>query len=400
MMTQSNICRCSRKRHSYKFIPFAGVYGGLPLLLLSLFPFNSLSAASSFLHYKKLNNEDLERNMLNLNETSMYNNTVGISSNKYGQGSDQYDENQYGEDEDVAGEWLETLIFSLIFGIIISLIGACFGYYAMKEFQLMKKYKESGNVVTATIMSSTFARSYQRHWWDFLDKDKRNERCITELLLVVEYSQELAENYMVGISKHVKAREVDILKTYPGKNQSIKNYQLNNEVAWTNQIVMGKKNGSCDNLNTKTLFSAKSSFSHIPQHVLDLNGVEVTRFLELYVLPDLPKSGLPKTEIERIINWKHHASILFMVIFNYLIVIWISLFAINYVSYLESDEKRDLGWRLIITYFILLLLEFLSVYTFFDRIICEALEEEFFLSGELVKHNNNDSSLSSLSSVE
>ena len=141
---------------------------------------------------------------------------------------------------------------------------------------------------------------------------------------------------------------------------------------------MGEKNGSDDNLNTKTSFSNKSSFNHISQHMLDLNGVEVTRFLELYVLPNLPKSGLPKTEIERIINWKHHASILFMVIFNYLIVIWISLFAINYVSYLESDEKRDLGWRLIITYFILLLLEFLSVYTFFDRIICEALEEEFF----------------------
>eukprot|EP00545_Synedropsis_sp_CCMP1620_P008336 CAMPEP_0119028804 /NCGR_PEP_ID=MMETSP1176-20130426/39558_1 /TAXON_ID=265551 /ORGANISM="Synedropsis recta cf, Strain CCMP1620" /LENGTH=220 /DNA_ID=CAMNT_0006985027 /DNA_START=141 /DNA_END=799 /DNA_ORIENTATION=+ len=100
-------------------------------------------------------------------------------------------------------EWYMVLVFSLLFGLFITLFGAFIGYFSVLEDSLMRRYKREATSIFANVASSEFARGGGQV--AIFTKQRDNP----EYIAFCEYDCKMTENYTVRIRKQLKARQSD-----------------------------------------------------------------------------------------------------------------------------------------------------------------------------------------------
>ena len=117
--------------------------------------------------------------------------------------------------------------------------------------------------------------------------------------------------------------------------------------------------------------------------------------LELLVLKGKAKSGYPKRQLERAGTLRYRLSTVGLVLANFLLSLFCFRMAANSVQAQEDDKERSIGWTIFCSFVALTVLEVPLLHCFFNNMLQQLLEEEYFETADLVPTNRDDSTLSS-----
>lgn len=146
----------------------------------------------------------------------------------------------------------------------------------------------------------------------------------------------------------------------------------------------------------------RNSISHQIENMEDLSMVRRPNFelLELYVLADYPKSGLPRRFVDRACSLRYRLSTLGLMVFDLALVAFCIKLAANAVLDLPDHHQRMIGWYAMFSFLILLALEVPLIHWLLRSWLESALREEYLEHADFApwEQIDEDSSLSSAES--
>lgn len=278
-------------------------------------------------------------------------------------------------------EWYMVLLFSLLFGFIITLFGAVVGYFSVLEDSLMRRYKAEGTTIFADVTSSEFARGGGKV--AIFTKQRDNP----EYIAFCEYNCCLAKDYTVRIRKQVKAKQSDFSSNpRPGTEGMLLSIRL---------AVSRDAPDMYTELATPDDPCCGGNEIEDPWNEGPLRDDEERRYLELLILPGHEKSAYPRKQVERAGSMRYRLSTIGLVVFDLALAAFCTLLAANDVLALEHDGQKIIGWYAIATFFIFFLCEVPLIHYWCHESFLDALKEEYLENGEYVPMPDDCSSLSS-----
>jgi hypothetical protein len=244
--------------------------------------------------------------------------------------------------------------FYILCGACISLVGVSILYFSSLEDSLMKRYKENGAIVKASVVTSTFARSLGAAKLDCSSPAQDVEQ---EYVVCLEYRRTERVYYTVIIQKQVRATEEDFIE--PSNSEEFDYVQFD-----------------------------------IPT---DLSLGEMSpcrRQMEILVLPGYSESGFPRRQIERACSWTYRASTVILVMFMFLL----SGFCFHRAA-VDLDVETS-SWFVPAVLFTMVALEIGLVHVSLRGIFMIALREEYLENGSKLEMNGDPSTLSSKGFVD
>ncbi len=155
------------------------------------------------------------------------------------------------------------------------------------------------------------------------------------------------------------------------------------------------------------LRSTTCSFSNTKiENMEDLSMVRRPEFeyLELYVLRDYPKSGLPRRFVDRACSLRYRLSTLGLMVFDLALVAFCIKLAANAVLDLPDHHQRRMGWYAMLSFLLLLAMELPLIHWLLKGWLESALREEYLEHADVspwaaaAAAGEEDSSLSSAES--
>jgi succinate dehydrogenase hydrophobic anchor subunit len=258
-----------------------------------------------------------------------------------------------GEQEEVLDEKV-IATFYILFAACISLFGVSILYFSSLEDSLMKRYKENGAVVKASVVTSNFARSLGAARLDCSSPAQDVEQ---EYVVCLEYRRIERVYYTVIIQKQVRATEKDFIEP-----------------------------------------SNSDSFGYVQFDIpTDLSLGEMSpcrRQMEILVLPGYSESGFPRRQIERACSWTYRASTVILVMFMFLL----AGFCFHRAA-IDLDVETS-SWFIPAALFTMVALEIGLVHLSLRGIFMSALREEYLENGSKLEMNDDPSTLSSKGFVD
>jgi hypothetical protein len=258
-----------------------------------------------------------------------------------------------GEQEEVLDERV-IATFYILCAACISLVGVSILYFSSLEDSLMKRYKEHGTVVKASVVTSTFARSLGAAKLDCSSPAQDVEQ---EYVVCLEYRRTERVYYTVIIQKQVRATEKDFIEP-----------------------------------------SNSDSFGYVQFDIpTDLSLGEMSpcrRQMEILVLPGYSESGFPRRQIERACSWTYRASTVILVMCMFLL----AGFCFHRAA-VDLDVETS-SWFVPAALFTMVALEIGLVHLSLRGLFMIALREEYLENGSKLEMNGNPSTLSSKGFVD
>lgn len=249
--------------------------------------------------------------------------------------------------------WDDRIVFAIlswIMGFVISFFGTAWGYVAWKDYKIMETYEKKGVVVHGTIVSYERIRE-DRPRRRVVDDDEPSH---AEFVVFVDYDRRKSDGDENDDDSRMDAR---IRKKFRVNSRDVKQ----------------KDPTDCP-------------------------------LVELYVLPDRPLSGLPKSQVERALSDRGRRTLTMALVFA--VFSFASLCAEAARRSMRGDDDDDENdeshhadfWRIGPILTMIMVFFQLSVMTFcFDEGLTKLVEDEYFRSGEYLELKGDDDS-SSLSS--
>jgi hypothetical protein len=257
------------------------------------------------------------------------------------------------EQEEVLDEKV-IATFYILCAVCISFVGVSILYFSALEDSLMKRYKEKGAVVKASVVTSNFARSLGAANIDCSSPDEDVEQ---EYVCCLEYRRTERVYYTVIIQKQVRATKKDFIEP-----------------------------------------SYSDSFGYVQFEIpTDLSLGEMSpcrRQMEILVLPGYSESGFPRRQIERACSWTYRASTVILVMFMFLL----AGFCFHRAA-VDLDVEIS-SWFVPAALFTMVALEIGLVHLSLRGIFKIALREEYLENGSKLEMNGDPSTLSSKGFVE
>ena len=303
---------------------------------------------------------------------------------------------------EITQDWYLALILPLLLGFVVTLFATAIGYFSFKEDRLMNRYRTEGYTLYANIVMADIIRGNNGD----RGQGPASGDVTTEYLLVVDYLQEIADNYTVRVRKQLKARSADVIRTrdYPkdailptDKNviddsgirivlsPSLEIDARKGHVTKTTKVRKSIiKTDSKTSLNAT--FTEDESLSCPNGSLIEFtSGINIVLdSLELYILPGLPKSGYPKIQVNEKIGLKYRVSTMLLILVNIMISAFCTYFASRSMIEVESMQQQLFVKRAILFYVGLILLEVPAISFFLDGTFEEALIAEYVENGEFM----------------
>ena len=282
------------------------------------------------------------------------------------------------EIEDLSPFLIATLLFS--FSVIVSFVGVVICHISFKEDCLLKAYQKNGIKIDADVLSFDYARASlgSRH----------NER--PEFKVLIEYTVSLEGNYLARVQKQVKSSASDFkLKPQQIESKLSKSSSIESEKALRTKFSFPSelKEAIGVDVGNEEYFLKTLSTSPEEKHQYSL---------DILVIPGIPKSGHPLKEIQRHRKCSYRSHTFFLIFFLFSIASLCLFIAISTLidAQVLPEDFSFTQWSIIgIT--ITLILEFLIIYSFLDRMFTYLLEEEYFYNGDFASSYCDETSLSS-----
>lgn len=258
-------------------------------------------------------------------------------------------------------------LFCVLFALLMTLVAVVVGQYACLEDSLMKEYLEKAVVHEASVLSADFSRAATTARPATVCSTAEQSR--SEYLAYVEYNVSNKETTKATIRKQVKVFASDFKKATSESDvpQAIK----------------------CD---------IEFALSFVPMRSID-DDMESTaadhQEVEVLVMPDYPRSGLPRSQVVRSISLSYRLPtaglILFLLLLSGLcIYIGFELTPVAWIPVSLSSYQLTL---LALT--ALLTAEVLLAITCLGEGMREGVREIFFEAGEFMKISHDDTTISS-----
>lgn len=281
-------------------------------------------------------------------------------------------------------EWYMVVFFSFMFGFFIILFGVMIAYFSVMEDLLMRRYIEKGELIRGDVMSVEFARGGGRV--GVCSQSRQS----TEYITFVEYTRQLSTNYTVRVRKQMKLKETDFVRPLlPGSSAMLKSMKVRVEDEESDQ------EGDSDEAH----YGAHCYESYDDSGPVNKLGTFPTQdTIELYVLPDYPKSGHPRHQVERGCSGRYRLSTAAFIAFDFALAAFCTRLAMEAIGDLDDMEKRKIGQYAIRIFVVLVVMQVPLIHCCMQKLFSDALREEYLESGEFVPIENDDSSLSSAAS--
>ena len=268
-----------------------------------------------------------------------------------------------------------VLLFSLMFGFFITMFCAVVGYFAYVEDSLMRTYIKDGELIQGNVMTAEFARGGGQVG------PCSNQRTIAEYVTFVEYTRELSTNYEVRVRKQMKAKETDFAKPLlPGSSAMLKSlkYQMEGD-----NIAEGgcSEDIDCDGYVEIGLVHQSSA--------LGRPGT-----IELYVLPDYPRSALPRRQVERGCSYRHRLATFGLIVVVLALALLCARVAAEALVDMSVSESGRIDSDAILLFTALVLVQLPIVHCGMRGLFWNIIREEYLESGEYVTIHHDDSTLS------
>lgn len=302
--------------------------------------------------------------------------------------------------DDDSSEWYMVLVFSLVFGLFITLFGAIVAYFSFLEDRLMQRYLQEGEVFKAEVLSLEFAR---RGGGDvtICPHEQANRDILYNVFVGYNYNSE--DNYKCRFRKQLKARESDLLRApKPGcarmlssmSNKTDQGDALDKadeaEYFFVPAVFSGEDNPCGNDPGAVPKGSTKPDVDiskMIPNQIL----------LAIYILPKHARSAIPCGQVKRASSLRYRLSTVALIAFVLLLAVFCTALATTAVRDLQDEHKQKIGWYAIGTFLVLFVLEIPLISCFLHQFFVDALRTDYLEAGEFVEPD--DASSSSMSSV-
>jgi hypothetical protein len=297
---------------------------------------------------------------------------INVASGENATESDQTD-----ADALIDGDWIMGVLISLLFALCASFLGGTLGCLAELEDSIMKRYYEEGQVVLAKIISTAFARG---------SKPSGGGACISdnhiEYTAVVEYDRMTSTDYRIRVRKQLRLRESDVISCPPELNSF--------------KTSKGKFKKSSHKVEIQVDTEALQKNDHLEacQEIFFQKFTLENRTLELLVLPEHPKSGYPRNEVERAGSLRYRTTILSLLVANMLLTAYFLRMSTRKISEQEDEELRRIAWTIFWIFVVLIVLQMPVIYCLLNTLLKKSVEEEYYELGEMEPTAQDDSSLS------
>eukprot|EP00957_Ditylum_brightwellii_P076940 5848010-Ditylum_brightwellii.AAC.1 len=259
--------------------------------------------------------------------------------NMENQGDDEFDdnmdlsENDHDEVIEDEYEWYAILLFSLIFGYMITLFGVVVGYVSFKEDRLLRQYRDDGLVIKADVLSADLIRNAQGMTTNQGVNSKTSLIAEAEYSILVQYITLLTDSYPVRIQKQLKARGSDIIeKNKPLLGLSIEGIKVvDSTLSWDPLMsesscleTVNAGNASCEPPDVETQGTdtkegldkqaSMRSYQPPPSPAAEVLAVisydedscgpdNFHRKIYVSIMTDQPLSGFPLASVKRSCGW-------------------------------------------------------------------------------------------------
>lgn len=287
-----------------------------------------------------------------------------------------------------------VLILSLMFGFIITLVGSGIIYFFLQEDSLMRRYRNEGEVVRATVMMAAFIRGGDQV--ECCTKTKTQP----ELTVFVEYNWLFAKDYMVRVRKQVKSRQDDFVALVKIGSPSMMHISINTMLHGGPIITTSPTHLLEQQLNGSGAITTDfSDFSHALPKIPEPAFLRDHYFLDLLVLPEYARSAHPQKSVERACSPQSRMSTATLLLFTLLLAAFCAFLAAEAVSGIEDEHEQSLGYNAIGVFLVLTVLQVPLIHLLLHGVIVSALREEYLERGELVPMDEGSSSISSVGSM-
>ena len=295
-------------------------------------------------------------------------------------------------DEEIDNDWYMILLFSLIFGFVITLFGTGLVYFSLQEDALMRRYRDEGEIVRATVMAATFVRSGD------VGGCCSQRKAPPELIAFVEYNRILAKNYTVRVRKQVKVREDDLITpAMIGMSGCMMNIRVN---VGRDKTTFPQKGETHFDENGQIYTTTPSDLSGGAPALLgpdeqihsDPNIGAEQRLLDVLVLPYHVQSAYPKKRIERACSFQSKLSTSILIGFIVVLATFCTALALDAVLGMEDEHRKRIGCYAIGTLVVLIVLEVPLIHFCLHSLFADTLRAEYLERGEFVPIDEGGSS--------
>lgn len=292
------------------------------------------------------------------------------------------DDTTYSENSDT--EWYMIVFFSFMFSFFIILFGVMIAYFSVMEDLLMRRYIEKGEVIRGDVMSVEYARGGGRV--GVCSQSRQSAEYIT----FVEYTRQLSTSYTARVRKQMKVRETDFLRPLlPGTSAMLQRMTI--KVGDQESDQGGESDDARYGVNCY-----ESYYDSGP--VNKLGTFPTTDTIELYILPDYPRSGYPRHQVERRCCYRYRLSTAALIAFDLALAAFCTRIATEAIEDLDNIEQRKVAQYAIGIFVILVAMQVPLIHCCMQKLFWDVLREEYLESGEFMPIENDDSSLSSAAS--
>ena len=291
--------------------------------------------------------------------------------------------------EEIDNDWYMILLFSLIFGFVITLFGSGVVYFSFLEDALMRRYRDEGDIVRATVMAATFVRSGDS------GSCCSQGKTTPELIAFIEYNRILAKNYTVRVRKQIKVREDDLIAPaiigMPGGMMNIR-------VNMCQDITTIPQNGETNfDDNGEMYTTAPSDLSRRTSALLEQSRSEPNigseqYFIDVLVLPYHVQSAYPKKKVERACSFQSMLSTSILIGFIVLLATFCTALALDAVLGMENEHRQRIGCYAIGFLVLLIALEVPLIHFCLHSLFMDTLRAEYLERGEFVPVDGGGSS--------
>ena len=277
-------------------------------------------------------------------------------------------------------DWIVVVMMSLLFSFSIALFASVIGYISTLDDSIMTRYQNDGTPIEADVTCTEFARGGGGlgNGGLYLGSNQ------AEFYTFVEYNQYMSGCYRIRIRKQVRARESDF--RYPSKVVSaLPVLEESKEKPAAPSIEI--------EIDPETL--RRNEEIRASQELFWKRYRQEYRRLDLLVLPDFPKSGIPLRQVERSRSFRYRVCTFGLVACILMIAAFCMVEAASTILEQEDEKKRHAGWVIFWTFTSLTFLQVPMIHCLFHQTLLGALEEEYLESAEIAPVGNDDSSLSS-----
>jgi hypothetical protein len=263
-----------------------------------------------------------------------------------------------------------------MFGFFITLFGAMIAYFSVMEDLLMRSYINKGELIRGDVMSIEFAHGGGRVG------ACSNDQQFVVYTTFVEYTRHLSTNYTVRVRKQMRANEADFVRPLlPGSNSMLKVEVGDEESAHEKDS---------DEAHRDEDHCYKAYGDSFPVNACDMLPFPGT--MELYILPDYPKSGHARREVEKYCSYQYRFLTAMLIAFDFALAAFCARLAAEAIDNLENLGKQRGGRCAIGIFVAFVVMQLPLIHCCMRRVFSDALRDEYLESGEFVPIGREDDS--------